>query len=214
MSNISEEQLIQQLSMSKNRVTPLEMTKYYNHRKIDFPKNKDGNPNMRYSQNKNTYQMLYRRKIGVNVRKRKRSLEPLEKYFEYQRDSIKEECIICFEPLNKDVVILECQHKYCVSCSLKHFRTKNNCPLCQRQIIDVNYPNTNIINSESFSDSEINEIINQEINYFIDEHENKFFVERIISLIKGLFNIEGNLAGVNKTDLERLSQDIISRLYD
>ena len=46
MSNISEEQLIEQLSMSKNRVTPLEMTKYYNHRKIDFPKNKDGNPNI------------------------------------------------------------------------------------------------------------------------------------------------------------------------
>ena len=86
MSNISQEQLIDQLSIPKNRITSSEIIKYYNQHKIEFPQNKDGNPNMTYSQNKNTYKMLYRKKIETNLKKRKRSIDSVERYLENKED--------------------------------------------------------------------------------------------------------------------------------
>ena len=46
-----------------------------------------------------------------------------------------EECDICFDTM-KGTAILECGHKMCISCCLKHFEYKEFCPFCRKKIID------------------------------------------------------------------------------
>lgn len=211
MSNISEYQLFQQLSLPKNRITPSEITKYYNQHKIEFPKNKDGNPNMSYSQNKNTYKMLYRKKIEVNVKKRKRSLDSVERYLDYQDNKKKEECIICFEPIEEDVVILKCNHIYCVSCSIKHFRNKTACPLCQCEIVKEN----SLIKKSEIPQTVLNEIINDEMDIMIMSRDNRYILNRIYLFFKELVNKRDlNITSFHYLEIEHLIQNIVSRIID
>ena len=63
MKDSLSQKIIEELSSSKNKVTRTEIRKYYQQQNIDFPKNKDGNPNMSYLQNKETYQKLFKRKL-------------------------------------------------------------------------------------------------------------------------------------------------------
>jgi len=46
------------------------------------------------------------------------------------------ECVICFE-IMKGSAILECEHKMCIHCCLKHFHKNKNCPFCRKQIIEI-----------------------------------------------------------------------------
>ena len=43
-----------------------------------------------------------------------------------------EECPICMETLCELISI--CNHSYCENCILTHFETKNNCPICRKNI--------------------------------------------------------------------------------
>lgn len=210
MSNISEELLIDQLSLPKNRITSSEIIKFYNQYKIEFPQNKDGTPNMSYSQNKNTYKMLYRKKIKANVKKRKRSIDSVDRYLE-SKDNKKEECVICFEPIEQDVVILRCNHIYCVSCSIKHFRTKTTCPLCQCEIVEEN---TNI-NRREIPERFVNEIINDEIDFMTMNSENKDILSVIYLFLERVFN-RGymNISIFNYLEIEQMTQNIASRIID
>ena len=211
MSNISQEQLIDQLSSPKNRITPLEIIKYYNQHKIDFPQNKDGTPNMSYSQNKNTYKMLYKKKIEANIKKRKRSLDSVKKYLDYRDNKKKEECIICFDPIEEDLVILKCNHMYCVSCSIKHFRKKTNCPLCQCKIIEEN---TNIDRGE-IPGGLVQQIINDEIDFMTMNRENKDILSNIYLFLKKLLNRNNiDISVFNYLEIEQMSQNIVSQIID
>jgi len=210
MSNISEDLLIDQLSLPKNRITTSEIIKFYNQHKIEFPQNKDGTPNMSYSQNKNTYKMLYKKKINANVKKRKRSIDSVNRYLE-SKDNKKEECVICFEEIEQDVVILKCNHIYCVSCSIKHFRTKTTCPLCQCEIVAEN---TNINKSE-IPERFVNQIINDEIDFMTMNSENKDILSVIYLFLKRVFNRRYmDISIFNYLEIEQMTQNIASRIID
>ena len=210
MSNISEDLLIDQLSLPKNRITTSEIIKFYNQHKIEFPQNKDGTPNMSYSQNKNTYKMLYKKKINANVKKRKRSIDSVNRYLE-SKDNKKEECVICFEEIEQDVVILKCNHIYCVSCSIKHFRTKTTCPLCQCEIVEEN---TNINKSE-IPERFVNQIINDEIDFMTMNSENKDILSVIYLFLKRVFNRRYmDISIFNYLEIEQMTQNIASRIID
>jgi len=79
------------------------MIEYYKKEGIDYPKTKNGEPNMVYKQNRDTYNKL------------------------------REECIICSEKM-KGTAELECGHKMCIQCCIKHFRKKETCPFCRKCI--------------------------------------------------------------------------------
>lgn len=211
MSNFSEEQLIEQLSISKNRITSLEIIKYYNQHKIKFPQNKDGNPNMSYSQNKNTYKMLFRKKIEVNLKKRKRSIDSVEEYLEDNKDGEKKECIICYEPIEEDMVILKCNHIYCVSCLFKHFRTKTTCPLCQCEIVEKN----TFIDKNEIPQSIINEIINDEMESMAINRENKGILSDTFIFLKRILNRNyKDISIFNYLEIKQMTQNIVFRVID
>ena len=79
------------------------MIEYYKKEGIDYPKTKNGEPNMIYKQNRDTY------------------------------NKMRDECVICSEKM-KGVAELECGHKMCVQCCIKHFRKKESCPFCRKII--------------------------------------------------------------------------------
>lgn len=46
------------------------------------------------------------------------------------------ECCICMDTLQtKNVAVTSCGHKFCLECLLKHYSTKNNCPLCREELV-------------------------------------------------------------------------------
>lgn len=222
MKDSLSQKIIQELSSSKNKITRTEIRKYYQQHNIDFPKNKDGNPNMSYLQNKETYQKLFKRKYNYlldeldksNLLKRARESDSISKIsYDSENDDI-QECIICLEPLKKDLVILECRHMYCVSCSLRHFKNKSNCPLCQKEIVNK-YDFNNFNNEIIINEYEINQMINQEIRNILNERDNQSVIDRVSTFLKQLFHREGiNLINFSRTEVESISKSIIDRIID
>tara|TARA_B100000963_G_C22553132_1_gene637726 strand:- start:174 stop:851 length:678 start_codon:yes stop_codon:yes gene_type:complete len=216
------QKIIEELSSSKNKVTRTEIRRYYQQHNIDFPKNKDGNPNMSYSQNKETYQRLFKRKYNYlldeldksSFLKRARESDSISKItYDSENDDI-QECIICLEPLKKDLVILECQHMYCVSCSLRHFKNKSNCPLCQKEIINK-YDSNNLDNEVIINEYEITHIINQEIRNILDERDNQSLFDKISNFFKKFYYREDiNLINFSRIEVENISKSIIDRIID
>ena len=56
---------------------------------------------------------------------------------------IYDSCPICLEPLNKNVVITNCTHKFHINC-LKRLKLSkiNNCPICRDEILTINSINS------------------------------------------------------------------------
>jgi hypothetical protein len=119
-----------------------ELIEYYKENGItDYPKKKDGTPNMGRSVNKNNLRTL----IELKSQKFKRTKMNAEKM---SADKISAEltsatelkepemCVICNEPF-EDICILKCKHKFCVNCAISHFRVKHNCPLCREEICSI-----------------------------------------------------------------------------
>ena len=50
-------------------------------------------------------------------------------------NKMKEECIICSEKM-KGTTVLDCGHKMCTICCIKHFRKNENCPFCRKLICE------------------------------------------------------------------------------
>ena len=95
-----------------------DLIQYYKMNKInDYPKKLDGTPNMSRSINK------------INLKNIRKCEIPKVK-------TVCEECPICSEPL-QDMCILKCKHKFCITCTISHFRVKNNCPLCRTEICSM-----------------------------------------------------------------------------
>ena len=110
-----------------------DLIRYYKMSGItDYPKKKDGTPNMARVINKHNLNKL---KNGNDLRDKE---EP-------QHTEI--ECPICNEPIN-DMCQLKCKHKFCVSCAISHFRVKNNCPLCREIICSM--PKTNKLIADEY----------------------------------------------------------------
>ena len=222
MKDSLSQKIIEELSSSKNKVTRTEIRKYYQQQNIDFPKNKDGNPNMSYLQNKETYQKLFKRKYNYlldeldksRLLKRARESDSISKISYDSESNDIQECIICLEPLKKDLVILECRHMYCVSCSLRHFKNKSNCPLCQKEIINK-YDFNNFNNEIIINEYEITHMINQEIRNILNERDNQSVIDRISTFFRQLYYREDiNLINFSRTEVENISKSIIDRIID
>ena len=47
-----------------------------------------------------------------------------------------DECVICYEPMAKNVVMLPCLHAYHEDCIMEWFERKKTCPYCLRPVLD------------------------------------------------------------------------------
>lgn len=46
------------------------------------------------------------------------------------------DCCICMETLQtNNLAVTSCGHKFCLECLLKHYKSKNNCPLCRQELV-------------------------------------------------------------------------------
>ena len=51
----------------------------------------------------------------------------------------KEQCVICMEPLSRDIGMTDCKHKFCKKCILKWVNECSECPLCRSQISKIKF---------------------------------------------------------------------------
>ena len=117
-----------------------ELIQYYKENGItDYPKKKDGTPNMGRSINKNNLRTLIQLKSDKFKRNKmsgeKMSADKMSAELK-SGDKEAEMCVICNEPF-EDICILKCKHKFCVNCAISHFRVKHNCPLCREEICSI-----------------------------------------------------------------------------
>lgn len=78
-----------------------------------------------------------------------------------------EECCICYEEIDgkKNKAVTKCGHLFCLTCLLTQFQTKNECPLCRRELLE-NSPNSfeTIRIPINRTDNTFNRILSGEIN--------------------------------------------------
>ena len=122
----------------KITVTPEDVAAHYAKLGItDYPKNKNGLPNM--SLNKQARKDVYAYKERAlkeqyeELIEQKRK-EKLAEACMFRVDTSKnEDCPICLEEMTGRA-ILDCSHVFCIICSIEHFRTKQTCPLCRAEV--------------------------------------------------------------------------------
>ena len=137
-------------------ITVDELIQYYKENGItDYPKKKDGTPNMSRIVNKNNIRIL----IELKSNKFKRSISDIMSAELKTASDIKEHevCPICNDPF-EDICILKCKHKFCVTCTISHFRVKHNCPLCREEISSIPKTTTPICDEyiEAIADNVLN----------------------------------------------------------
>lgn len=148
-------------------LTNEEMIAYYKKKGIDYSKTKNGNPNMKNKQNKETYKLLS-----------------------------KQECIICTNEMKeKGIAILECGHSFCISCTIQHFRIKNNCPLCRKVVCES-------INTSTKNVDEINVVIEDILNSEYDTRHNLTMHEYILEKLKQ----------INSQNIHYIAYDILTEI--
>lgn len=131
-------------------VTIDEIEEYYRAQGIDdYPKTKNGKPNMRFQENQRVkFNIIKEKMLKENKLQNKHSFTE-QKDTNYRNEvlslsddeieSIKrlsEECVICRSPMENEYCKLKCDHKFCVSCIMMHARNNNNCPMCRYEICD------------------------------------------------------------------------------
>jgi len=153
-----------------------ELVAHYEKLGIDYVKTKSGNPNMSNKQNKET-QKLLRSKKESNINKINEN-----------------ECIICTN-IMKGIAQLECGHSFCIKCTIQHFRTKDNCPLCRTFICEVEIPNKKSID-------EINVVIEDILSTEYDTRNNLNMHDYIVE----------QLQKVNSHNVHFIAYDIMNEI--
>jgi hypothetical protein len=155
----------------KIKVTPEDVAEYYKSIGVsDYPKNANGMPKM--NSNRTAYKIIF-------DQKEKRMMEEYSQLIEQRRkekmaeactfridSSRNEDCPICMEPM-QGRSILNCSHVFCINCSIEHFRTKQNCPLCRAEVCDAPKKTANII-----SDQTMATIVEDNLGYVYPERHN------------------------------------------
>ena len=63
------------------------------------------------------------------------ALKIQESWSKYQ--DTKETCAVCMNIIGKDCCITECGHKFCTGCLLKSVQLNGSCPLCRKELIQI-----------------------------------------------------------------------------
>lgn len=155
----------------KITVTPEDVAAHYARLGVtDYPKNANGMPNMKL--NKQVGKMIYADKEKAMMQEYKDVIERnrKEKMAEactFRIDTSKnEDCPICLEPM-PGRAILECSHVFCIKCSIEHFRTKQNCPLCRAEVCGP--PKKGF---EPMTDQTMNGMVEDNLGYVYPERHN------------------------------------------
>lgn len=83
-------------------------------------------------------------------------------------------CAICLQIINKNnSCITECNHGFCLTCIVKHFKYNNSCPICRKALIDNN-TSTPINDNGIDVDSIINVVYTEEQRSGISQYLNSF----------------------------------------
>ena len=166
---------------------------YYNENQIlDYPKNKNGFPDMRKKFNKDIARQLKINEIlKVNKKQNEHNFseqkegdyrKEIEELTDNEIDDLKkintEMCIICGESMKLNFAILSCKHAFCNSCIILHCRENNNCPMCRKEICKkpkkVIKMNEHILNS-IYSDSMLNDFNYGQSSSFNDNNLYNFY---------------------------------------
>jgi hypothetical protein len=170
-----------ELKLNKN-----DLSAYYNSVGIvDFPKSKNGEPNMTKAYNKTQLALL------TNKKKE----EILKKYETYiQEQSIKkqmeickskkievetktENCPVCYDPITT-MSVLKCGHAFCVPCTISHFREGDSCPLCRVQICEK--PVKKSIMPPQMSHEIITQLLNKQEPERLNKSMEKYIEQRLV----------------------------------
>jgi hypothetical protein len=120
------------------KVTPEDVAAYYKSIGVtDYPKNANGMPKM--NSNRTVCKFIFEQKekqmkeeYGEVIEQRRK--EKIAEACSFRIDTSRnEDCPICMEPM-QGRSILNCSHAFCINCSIQHFRTKQNCPLCRAEV--------------------------------------------------------------------------------
>lgn len=206
-----------------NTITETDVFTYYKENNVtDFPKKKNGMPNMKFKCNMDVARHILKSRIlEKNKKENIHNYEPSNKNEKHYRTEIlnledkdiefmkkiSEECSICCEPFNGHFSILSCEHIFCTQCIIQHFRRYNSCPLCRKKI--CNKPKS----IQKMNDYLYSGIINFEINNIQDyaifnddnDHELHTF-ERMLS--EELDDFESIILKMNN---EHSEQDILQQ---
>jgi hypothetical protein len=122
----------------KIKVTPEDVVAHYKSIGVsDYPKNVNGMPNMKLNRtackfifDQKEKQMMEEYTQLIEQRQKEKMAEACTFRIDTSRN---EDCPICMEPM-QGRSILNCSHVFCINCSIEHFRTKQNCPLCRAEV--------------------------------------------------------------------------------
>ena len=122
-------------------VTGQDLIDYYTEHSLEYPKLKNGYPNMSRRMNKDTFDTIVASKQKAlclqyqDLIKQKTQEKKKEACMFRVTTARSDPCPICFEEI-VGMAILECTHVFCINCTINHFRLKNTCPLCRAEVCD------------------------------------------------------------------------------
>ena len=121
------------MSEYDTHVSSEQLRLYYENNGItDYPKRKNGYPNMTFKFNRHHINKIIESRRNEYINKKNKREKLIQEFYESYSDNTKaQECIICCEPISKNIAILECGHTFCLSCMVQHGRENNNCPCCR-----------------------------------------------------------------------------------
>ena len=119
-------------------VTLEDIVEYYKERNIDFPKMKNGSPNMSRRMNKDTYELMVKTRNSEltaqysDLIKQKQDEKKKEACLYRASTAPSNTCPICYDDMI-GFSVLECTHTFCIKCTISHFRVNHTCPLCRAE---------------------------------------------------------------------------------
>lgn len=118
-----------------------EFIAYFVEQNVDYPKLKNGSPNMSRKSNKDA--LTYIKKMRCNDLMlqygdliKQKQIEKQQEACMFRASTAKtDNCPICYEEMI-GFTVLECAHAFCVKCTINHFRVNNTCPLCRAEVCE------------------------------------------------------------------------------
>ena len=188
--------------MSSSQTMSFTMTDfavYLHNRGIkDFPKRKNGLPNMTSQTNKKYY------KEFVEHMNASRKTQKTQKNIQSRNTHISQsivpfECVICLETIDDNMCKLKCSHTYCVSCFAQHIRLNGNCPMCRGYVADK--PKSSSM--PTVTTQTIEDIVDSQMGRRYPERDNQNVEEYVTSIIERFYDDENELRVSGSRDVSR-----------